>query len=73
VTLFRRTKLPSRPPAAEAMPPRPPEGRQQAPWQRPKGACVSEGPRDPDFDPGWDPCTGSGPVAVASSKSGGKP
>jgi hypothetical protein len=72
VSLFRRSRLPSPPSAAEDMPPRPPEGRQQVPWLRPRGAWVSEGPRDPEADPDWDPCTGSGPLAHAAGTSGGK-
>jgi hypothetical protein len=72
MSLFRRSRLPSPPPAAGDRPPRPPEGRQQTPSLRPRGAWVSEGPRDPEFDPGWDPCTGSGPVAVGGKSNGGR-
>jgi len=66
MTLFRRSRLPSPPPADGAMPPRPPECRPPAPSPRWHGAWRSNGPLNPSYDP-----TGSGPMAVAGSKSNG--
>lgn len=47
MSLFRRTRLPSPPPAAEPMPPRPPECRPPAP----QVTWMGYGPVDPEFDP----------------------
>ena len=54
----------------DEMPPRPQERHPEAPPRRPRGAWVSEGPFDKDYDPWFDP-TGSGPVREsAGGKSG---
>ena len=66
MTLFRGSRLPSPPPADGDMPPRPQPPRAPLPGWRPRGAMIISGPRVLADDP-----TGSGPMAVAGTKSNG--
>lgn len=63
VNLFRRSRLPSPPPAPDVMPPRPPECRPPAPEPGWASAWASNGALNASYDP-----TGGGPIATATGK-----
>jgi hypothetical protein len=64
MSVFRRQ--PARPAPLPGMPPRPSVLNHRPPDPGLRGAWITQVPLDPEFDP-----CGAGPLASASSKSGG--